>query len=220
MTSYSFCSLWHRNQTLGTNEFTHLKLFPQNTRRSQKNILKQIFWSLIEDIDFSWYTYRVPFLIMASAPTTTARNNWCCNANDLTPTFMLLNHVRCLLFHFDFLCECAFPRYLCFLFFCDCLWMVIEPFFQLRSGKLCSVLMVCIWRHSSHVGVQNNALKLTLLLHKKNLWGHFLLFCTPTWTSYHLDANQDTLRMCSGKLTVSSENHLIFSFVMLATNLT
>ena len=30
---------------------------------------------------------------------------------------------------------------------------------------------------------------LTLLLWK-NLWNHFLLFCTPTWASHHVDENQ------------------------------
>ena len=27
----------------------------------------------------------------------------------------------------------------------------------------------------------------------ENLWGHFLLFCTPTWPSNHVDADQELL---------------------------
>ena len=45
-------------------------------------------------------------------------------------------------------------------------------------------------------------------INMQKLWGHFLLFCTPTWPSHHVDANQESVVECKKQLHIQFTSQL------------
>ena len=64
---------------------------------------------------------------------------------------------------------------------------------ELRNEQK-ELIVDCTWRHGGHVGRKNKSEKVFWefdSIFMQNLWSHFLLFCTPTWPSHHVNENQE-----------------------------
>ena len=64
---------------------------------------------------------------------------------------------------------------------------------ELRNEQK-ELIVDCTLRHGGHVGRKNKSEKVFWKfdsIFMQNLWGHFLLFCTPTWPSHHVNENQE-----------------------------